>query len=63
MEKEKQDRFNKLDKNPISTCSQQLAEKMIKGKNPYLNLDYNSLYNFNPEKETFSNTKNAKIKN
>jgi len=32
-------------------------------QNPYLNTDYNNLYNFNPEKNTFNNTKYAKIKN
>ena len=31
-------------------------------KNPYLNTDYKSLYNFDLKKETFSNTKNTKIK-
>ena len=31
-------------------------------KNPYLNTDYNSLYNFDPEEETFSNTENVRIK-
>ena len=30
--------------------------------NPYLNTDYNSLYNFNPEEETFSDTKDTKIR-
>ena len=30
--------------------------------NPYLSTDYNSLYDFNPEKETFSDIENAKIK-
>jgi len=30
--------------------------------NPYLNIDYKSLYDFDPEKEIFSNTKNTKIK-
>jgi len=30
--------------------------------NPYLNTDYNSLYNFDPEKETFSNTEDAQIR-
>jgi len=28
-------------------------------KNLYLNTDYNNLYNFNSEEETFSNTKNT----
>ena len=31
-------------------------------KNLYLNTDYNSFYNFNPEKETFSNTKIQELK-
>jgi len=31
-------------------------------KNPYLNTDYNSLYNYNPEEETFSNTENTQIR-
>ena len=31
--------------------------------NPYLNSDYNNLYNFNLEEETFSNLKDIKIKN
>ena len=30
--------------------------------NPYLNTSYNSLYNYNPEKETFSNTEDTQIK-
>jgi len=30
--------------------------------NPYLNTDYNSLYNYNPEEETFSNIKDTQIK-
>ena len=30
--------------------------------NLYLNTDYKSLYNFNPEEETFSNTKDTQIK-
>ena len=47
----------------MSTCSQKLAKIVIKGQNPYLNTDYNSLYNFNLEKETFSNTEDTKIKN
>jgi len=33
-----------------------------KSANPYLNTDYNSLYNFNPEKEIFSNTENTRIR-
>ena len=31
-------------------------------KNLYLNTDYSNLYNFNPEKETFSNTENTQIR-
>jgi len=31
-------------------------------KNPYLNTDYNSLYNFNPEKEIFSDIENTRIR-
>ena len=31
--------------------------------NPYLNLDYSSFYNFDPEKKTFSDIKDAKIIN
>ena len=34
----------------------------MQGKNPCLNTDYNSFYNFDLKKETFSDTKNAKIK-
>ena len=30
--------------------------------NPYLNTDYNSLYNFNPEEESFSNREDIKIR-
>ena len=30
--------------------------------NPYLNTDYNSLYDFDPEEETFSNTVNTQIR-
>jgi len=30
--------------------------------NPYLNTDYNSLYNYNPEEETFSNTEDTQIR-
>ena len=33
-----------------------------KTANQYLNTDYKNLYNFNPEEETFNNTKNTKIK-
>ena len=46
----------------MSTCSQKLAQIVIEGQNPYLNTDYNSLYNYNPEEETFSNTKDTQIK-
>ena len=31
-------------------------------QNPYLNIDYNNLYDYDPEEETFSNTENAQIK-
>ena len=27
--------------------------------NPYFSISYDSFYDYNPEKETFSNTKNA----
>ena len=37
-------------------------ENLQKTANSYLNPDYNSLYNFNPEKETFSNTEGTKIR-
>ena len=30
--------------------------------NPYLNISYNSFYNYNPEKETFSNIKDTQIR-
>ena len=30
--------------------------------NPYLNPDYNSLYNFNPEEKTFNDIKNTQIR-
>ena len=33
-----------------------------KTANPYFSTDYNNLYNFNPEEETFSNTKDIKIR-
>ena len=46
----------------MSTCSQKSAQIAIEGQNPYLNTDYNSLYNYNPEKETFSNTEDAQIR-
>jgi len=46
----------------MSTCSQKLAQIVIKGQNPYLNTDYNSLYDYNLEKETFSNTENTQIR-
>ena len=46
----------------MSTCSQKSAQIVIKGQNPYLNTSYNNLYNYNPEKETFSNTKDIQIK-
>ena len=31
-------------------------------QNLYLNTDYNSLYNYNPKEETFSNTEDTQIK-
>jgi len=37
-------------------------ENLWRTANPYLSTDYNSLYDFNPEKETFSDIENAKIK-
>jgi len=46
----------------MSTYSQKLAQIVMKGWNPYLNTDYNSLYNYNPEEETFSNTENTQIR-
>ena len=57
-EEDKQDRLyygkdmhrNDEPKNPQKTA------------NPYLNTDYNSLYNYNPEEEIFSNTKDTQIK-
>ena len=30
--------------------------------NPYLSINYNSFYNYNPEEETFSNTEDTQIK-
>jgi len=30
--------------------------------NLYLNISYNSFYNYNPEEETFSNTENTQIR-
>ena len=44
------------------TYSQKSAQIVMQEQNPYLNTDYNSLYNFNPKKETFSNTKDAWIR-
>jgi len=46
----------------MSTCSQKLAQIVMKGWNLYLNMDYNSLYNYNPEEETFSDTEDAWIR-
>ena len=37
-------------------------KNLKKTANLYLSTDYNSLYDFNPEKETFSDIKNTKIK-
>ena len=31
-------------------------------RNPYLNTDYNSLYNFDPKEETFSDTEDTRIR-
>jgi len=44
------------------TYSQKSAKVVMQRQNPYLNTDYNNLYNFNPKEKTFSNTKCAKIK-
>ena len=46
----------------MSTYSQKLAKIVMQRWNPYLNTDYNSLYNYNPEKETFSNTEDTQIR-
>ena len=46
----------------MSTCSQKLAKIVMQRQNPYLNTDYNSLYNYDPEEETFSNTKDTQIR-
>jgi len=46
----------------MSTCSQKSAKIVMQRWNPYLNTDYNSLYNLDPEKETFSNIKDTKIR-
>ena len=59
---EEQDYFNKLDKDLMLTYSQKSAKLVMQKRNLYLNSDYNSLYNFNPKKKTFSNTKYTKIK-
>jgi len=37
-------------------------EDLKRTANPYLNTDYNSLYDYNPEEETFSDTKDTQIK-
>jgi len=37
-------------------------ENLKRTVNLYFNLNYNSLYNFNSKEETFSNTKDTKIK-
>jgi len=34
----------------------------MKEQNPYLYTSYNSLYEFNPEEETFSDTEDAQIR-
>ena len=44
------------------TCSQKLAKIIMQRQNLYFNTDYKSLYDFDSEEETFSNTKCAKIK-
>jgi len=46
----------------MSTCSQKLAQIIIKGWNPYFNISYDSFYDYNPEKETFSNTEDTQIR-
>jgi len=46
----------------MSICSQKLAKIVMQRQNLYLNTDYDSLYNFNPEEETFSNTENTQIR-
>ena len=46
----------------MSIYSQKSAKIVIQKQNPYFNKDYKSLYNFNPEKETFYNIKYARIK-
>ena len=46
----------------MSTYSQKLAQIVIKEWNPYLNTSYDSFYNYNPEKETFSDTEDAQIR-
>ena len=37
-------------------------EDLKRTANPYLNTSYDSFYNYNPEKETFSNTEDTQIK-
>jgi len=37
-------------------------EDLRRTANSYLNTSYNGFYNYDPEEETFSNTKNAQIK-
>jgi len=46
----------------MSTCSQKLAKLIMQRKNPYLNTNYNSFYNFDLKEKTFNNTKYVKIK-
>jgi len=46
----------------MSTCSQKSAKIVIQRQNPYLNTDYNSLYSYDSEEETFSNTKDTQIR-
>jgi len=62
MKEEEQDCLNELDWDPMLTCSQKSAQIVIKEWNPYLSTDYDSLYNYDPEEETFSDTKNTQIK-
>jgi len=62
IEEEEQDYFDELDQDLMSTCSQKLAQIVMKGQNPYLNTDYNSLYNYNPEEETFNNIEDTWIR-
>ena len=46
----------------MSTYGQKSAKVVMQKQNPYLNTDYNSLYNFNLKEETFSNTEDTRIR-